>query len=175
MNAPSRKHDREVLADADSSIRLQAFQRRWAPTVLSWIGSREELLWWAARTDFPLADPAVFDQWHSDPEVCPYVLLNYDEPLAYGEVWIEAADGSAELGRLVVAPRQRGQGLGRTLVERLATIAQNSGACPLRVRVFPENAPAIGCYRSAGFTRLSSADEEQLNAEQRFPFVWMER
>jgi [ribosomal protein S18]-alanine N-acetyltransferase len=158
-----------------SRIRLEPFDRRWAETILGWITSLDELFHWSAREGFPLTDASVFDEWHSDPEVGPYVLLIEDEIVAYGETWLDEAEGSAELGRLVVSPQHRRQGLGRLLIERLASIAHEAGYRQIWVRVLPTNEPALRCYESAGFTRVSEEREAELNAAQRMRFVWMGR
>lgn len=152
---------------------LKRFERHWAATVLGWVNSPEELLYWSARMDFPLTDATVFDQWHSDPEIAPYMLLIENGLVAYGEIWLDETEASAELARLVVSPQHRRRGLGRLLIERLACIAHGAGYQQLWVRVFPANAAALGCYESAGFTRVSEEQEVALNAAQGFPFNWM--
>ena len=107
-----------------NETRLIEFDQKWSETVLGWINSAEELLHWSARADFPLTDATVFDEWHSDPEITPYVLLLENEIVAYGEVWFDKADGSAELGRMIVAPNRRRQGIGALLIERLIPIVR---------------------------------------------------
>jgi ribosomal protein S18 acetylase RimI-like enzyme len=159
----------------DSRASLTPFERRWAEVVLGWMTSPEELWHWSAQDGFPLTDVSVFDAWHSDPEVAPYVLRIEDEIVAYGEMWLDASDGTAELGRLVVAPACRRQGFARQLAERLASLADQAGYRQVWVRVLPTNGAAIRCYESIGFLRASAAQEAALNAAQRFPFVWMVR
>lgn len=133
----------------NSRIRLEPFDRRWAESVLGWITSPDELFHWSARRGFPLTDASVFEGWHSDPEVVPYVLLIEDEIVAYGETWLDEAEGSAELGRLIVSPQHRRQGLGRLLIERLAFIANEAGYRQIWVRVLPTNMSALRGYESA--------------------------
>lgn len=118
--------------NSGSILRLKPFDRRWTETVLGWIAWPEDLLCWSTRTDFPLTDAAVFDQWHSDPGVATYVLAIENEILAYGEIWLDETEGSAELGRLVVSPQHRRQGLGRLLIERLASFAHEAGYGQIR-------------------------------------------
>jgi GNAT superfamily N-acetyltransferase len=160
---------------AQGDVKLLTFDRRWAATVLEWAASPEELFSWAARTDWPLADVSIFDQWHGDAEVEPYQLLVGQEVRAYGEIWYDAAEQSAELGRLMVSPLHRRQGLGRTLVERLVAICVARGCPEIWVRLFPANLAALRCYQSAGFARVSPEQEAALNSSQRFEFVWMLR
>lgn len=69
-----------------------------------------------------------------------------------------------ELGRLIVSPRHRRQGLARLLIARLASIAHEAGARQIWMRVLPTNAAAIRCYESAGFTRVPEEQQAALNA-----------
>ena len=158
-----------------NETRLVEFDQKWSETVLGWINSAEELLHWSARADFPLTDATVFDEWHSDPEITPYILLLDDELVAYGEVWLDEADGFSELGRMIVAPTHRRKGLGTLLIERLGSVVHETGHREVWLRVFSMNEAALGCYESAGFTRASTEETTALNAEQRFSFTWMRR
>src|SRR5690606_9585103 len=144
-------------------VRLRPFDRRWAETVLGWISSADELFHWSARSDFPLTQASVFDEWHSDPDVAPYVLRIEQEIVAYGEIWEEETEGSAELGRLVVSPPHRRQGFGRLLIDRLASRTREAGFHEIWVRVLPTNAPALRCYESAGFLRASPEQQATFN------------
>lgn len=156
-------------------IRLEPFERRWAATVLGWITSPEELFHWTARTDFPLTDAMIFDEWHSDHEITPYVLLIDDDPRAYGEVWFEEGEPSAELGRLIVSPKHRRRSCGTLLIERLISTIRATECREVWVRLFPTNLAALGCYEAADFARVFGEQETALNADQRFSFVWMIR
>ncbi len=164
-----------MIQSSESRIQLVKFDRQWSETVFGWIVSPEELHHWSARADFPLTDVSAFDEWHSDPEITPYVLLLENEMVAYGEVWPDEADGSAELGRMIVALNRRRQGFGTLLIEGLISVAHDATYREVWVRVFPTNVPAIGCYESAGFTRVSAEEAKAFNSIQRFPFVWMRR
>ncbi len=90
-----------------------------------------------------------------------------DQPLQRA-VWIaEAADSAAgfavssvlrsvhpaeaELENVAVLPGCRGQGLGRALVETVATWSAACGADALRLEVRAGNAPARSVYAAAGF------------------------
>ena len=134
-----------------NETRLVEFDQKWSETVLGWINSAEELLHWSARADFPLTDATVFDEWHSDPEITPYILLLDDELVAYGEVWLDEADGFSELGRMIVAPTHRRKGLGTLLIERLGSVVHETGQREVWLREFSMNDAALGCYESAGF------------------------
>jgi [ribosomal protein S18]-alanine N-acetyltransferase len=141
--------------------------------MLGWIASADELEAWASRRDFPLRRE-VLAEWHRDPEVHPYLLLAAAERLcAYGEVWEDRAEDEAELARIVVAPSERGRGLGRALVRLLTAEAAAMGFRDVWVRVVPWNAPALACYEGAGFARTTAEEEERFNRGQPYEYVWL--
>ncbi len=155
---------------------LEPFEQRWAETILAWVQSAEELCYWTARQDFPLADTAAFETWHSDPKVSAYVLLiGPDQPVGYGEVWLDRDDDSVELGRLIISPAHRRRKFGTTLIEQLIDLPAAATAWQIWVRVVPSNIPAALCYAAAGFVRSSADVERERNAWQRFQFLWMSR
>ena len=59
--------------------------------------------------------------------------------------------GMAEIGSIVIDPRYRGKGHGRSLVRGLLDWAQASGARNAFLQVEYRNAVAMGLYRSLGF------------------------
>jgi ribosomal protein S18 acetylase RimI-like enzyme len=150
--------------------RLEPFDPPRAELILGWIRSPEEADAWATVADWPL-EPEIFARWHADPDVRPYVFLADGEPAGYGELWLEP--GEAELARIVVDPGRRGRGLGRRLVELLVAEAAGLGLREIWLRVVPENAPALACYRSAGFVRASEDEETEFNKGQPRAYVWM--
>lgn len=62
-----------------------------------------------------------------------------------------AAGGEAELERIVVAPRARRRGLGRTLLAAFARACATRGAERLFLEVRADNLAAIGLYEALGF------------------------
>lgn len=60
------------------------------------------------------------------------------------------APGVLSLG-MAILPEARGRGGGRALLEAIVEHARCSGAHKLELEVWPDNAPAIGLYASAGF------------------------
>ncbi len=155
---------------------LEPFHRRWAETILAWVQTSEELCYWSARRDFPLTDPTVFETWHDDPDISAYVLLiGPDEPIGYGEVWLDRDDDSAELARLIIAPEYRRRKFGTYLIEQLINLPVTATRQRVWVRLIPSNIPAAICYQAAGFARSSLDVERELNAWQRFQFLWMSR
>lgn len=53
----------------------------------------------------------------------PFGLYHGEQLVAYGELWVDDEEAGVELARLIVAPGERGQGLGRRLATMLAGLA----------------------------------------------------
>jgi ribosomal protein S18 acetylase RimI-like enzyme len=142
--------------------------------VLGWVTSaaEAEAEAWASLASWP-AEPAVFERWHADPGVRPYIPIAGGRPAGYGELWIDPAETEAELARIVVDPACRGAGLGRRLVTLLAAEARRAGYDDVWLRVLPDNSAARSCYAAAGFVRATAAEEAAFNEGQPRPYVWM--
>ena len=70
--------------------------------------------------------------------------------------------GMAEIGSIMLAPDQRGRGLGRALVETLLCWAVQHGAGRVFLQVEENNVVAIGLYRSLGFQEVYRYTEYRL-------------
>jgi ribosomal protein S18 acetylase RimI-like enzyme len=153
-------------------LRLEPFREAHASVVLGWVESSEEADRWASAGARVL-EPALLVEWHADPQVRPYVCLDGDEPVGYGEVWEDREAGEAELARVLVDPARRGRGIGRELTLLLAGRAREAGFAELWLRVVPDNEPALAAYRAAGFERTSPEEEASFNVGQPRAYVWM--
>jgi GNAT superfamily N-acetyltransferase len=151
---------------------LWPFDEQHAPVVLGWARTPEEAVLWAS-VPFLRLRPCLLEQWHSEPDVEPYVGLLSDELCAYGQLWEDREQDEAELGRIIVAPRRRGFGVGRRFVSLLVGEALARGFSKIWVRSVPGNAAAAACYRAAGFVRTTAVQEETLNFDQERAYVWM--
>jgi [ribosomal protein S18]-alanine N-acetyltransferase len=153
-------------------LALRPFDEAHASEVLAWARTPEEAEQWAS-VPFLRLRPSLFREWHTDPDVTPYVALLAGEPSAYGEVWDDHEENEAELGRIIVAPRRRGFGVGRRFVSLLVAEAVTRGFSAIWVRVRPGNAAAEACYRAAGFVRTTPAQEDTFNLDQPRVYAWM--
>jgi ribosomal protein S18 acetylase RimI-like enzyme len=151
---------------------LRRFEAADADVVLGWIGSPEEADRWASAGRRELV-PGLFAEWHADPDVRPYVALEGDQPVGYGEVWHDRAEDEAELARIVVDSARRGAGIGRALTSALAERARAAGFADVWLRVVPGNEPALRAYAAAGFARASEDEEAAFNQDQPLAYVWM--
>jgi ribosomal protein S18 acetylase RimI-like enzyme len=152
---------------------LRAFRESDAREVARWPTSLDEVRRWAGSDPGWPVDVSVFGRWHADPDVRPYVKCDDEQPVGYGEVWIDEPEQEVELARIIVSPDHRGQGLGRRLVRLLLDRASLSGLPDAFVRVVPENGPALACYRGAGFSPISELERAEFNRGQPVEYVWM--
>ena len=143
--------------------------------IAGWATSAGEARWWGGQAVLWPVDPSIFLAWHADPDVRPYVLREDGVLLAYGEIWVDHDEQEVELGRIIVRPERRGQGVGRLLVSLLRDQAAPSGYRSAFVRVAPENAAALDCYQAAGFAPVSADEQREFNQGQPIEYVWLRR
>lgn len=157
----------------ETLLQLRRFRPHDTASLITWPQSLAEAQWWAGpQTPWPLA-PTVIQRWHTDPDARPYVLHNGALLLGYGELWVDAEEQEVELARVIVAPAQRGTGLGVALVRQLLAEAGRTAYARTFVRVVPENRVAIACYLRAGFTPVSQVDQLAFNRGQPIAYLWM--
>jgi ribosomal protein S18 acetylase RimI-like enzyme len=154
------------------ALELQPFHARHAELVLSWVRTPEEADRWASAGARELR-PELLREWHADADVHPYVCTDGGEPVGYGEVWHDAGEAEAELARILVAPEQRGRGVGRGLTGLLAAEAGAAGFDKVWLRVVPDNHQAVAAYRAVGFVRATAEEEQAFNEGQPVAYLWM--
>ncbi len=98
------------------------------------------------------------------------LLVGYEdgEAVACGAVHV-IAPGIAEVKRMFVAPRVRGRGLGRALLDALERTAIELGCDVARLDSTEPLAEAMALYRSAGYVEIGDYNRNP-NAT-----TWMER
>lgn len=97
-----------------------------------------------------------------------FVAYLHDDPIGCGAVK-HHADAPAEIKRMWIAPRARGLGLGRRLLEKLEACALARGARVAHIETSAVLTEALALYRSAGWVEVPA-----FNAE---PFAdhWLEK
>jgi putative acetyltransferase len=90
---------------------------------------------------------------HRDPRLRFYILTVAGEPVGCGALR-ELEPGVAELKRMYVRRRLRGQGLSRLILRGLEERALSAGIGVLRIETGPRQVEALGLYRSAGYADI---------------------
>ena len=129
-------------------------------TVLTWIDTPDALrLWGGHRLTWP---PEVEKTWYeigADGRNS-FALVDVDGKLAgFGQA-LPHEPARVHLGRIILAPAARGQGLGRVLVGALIGAArENFHPGAITLNVYRDNLPAVRLYQSLGFVVVSEDEE----------------
>jgi GNAT superfamily N-acetyltransferase len=96
------------------------------------------------------------------------VAYLHDEPVGCGAVK-HHPDAPAEIKRMWIAPRARGLGLGRRLLETLEASARDAGATTAHIETSAVLAEALALYRATGWVEVPRFNDE--------PFAdhWLEK
>jgi len=140
-------------------LTLEPFTTPDIDRLISWIPDAATLLQWAGPgLSWPLTRPQFERDLASLKPNGPHVMLKAKNSSGevVGHVEIKAIDrthSNAMLGRIMVSPTHRGQALALPLVNAALQICFADLALHrVGLRVFSHNAPAIACYKRAGFT-----------------------
>jgi [ribosomal protein S18]-alanine N-acetyltransferase len=118
--------------------------------------------WGGPRVPFPFV-PAALPALLEFPGEQSYVLAaGAGSPVGFGQHWV-FTPGSVHLGRIIVAPSERGRGLGRLLCQLLIEQAvRTTGASFVTLRVYRDNATAHSLYLTLGFAPVEAESTEEL-------------
>jgi ribosomal-protein-alanine N-acetyltransferase len=83
------------------------------------------------------------------------VLVVERRVVGYSLILLRKSSPRARLYSIAIDPNQRGQGLGRVLLQESEKAAQARGASTMRLEVRGENARAIGLYERNGYRRFA--------------------
>lgn len=127
--------------------------------VASWLRSARECeLWSGSRVGFPVDVPKLPEalEWASSRS---WVAVSATTHAGFGQVVSKAA-GRLHLARLITNPTLRGQGVGRTLAERLLSEARRESPPVVSLNVAAGNTPAVALYQSLGFVEAARPVDE---------------
>lgn len=85
-----------------------------------------------------------------------------------GRLYLDASAGAFHIVEIGLLAAERGQGLGRRLLDWVETRAISTGAVRMHLSVAPWNAPALGLYTSFGFEVVAES-QTWLALEKRIP------
>lgn len=100
---------------------------------------------------------------------CVFIALKGGEPVGCVAL-MRMEDGGYEVAKMTVASSQRGEGLGRQLLERCIEAGAALGATRLYLETNATLAPALALYRAMGFRELPPKPTPYVRAD-----VFMER
>jgi RimJ/RimL family protein N-acetyltransferase len=152
-------------------LRLRPVPADSASVVSGWATTDEEVGMWCGHPAAPVP-PAQINAWAREDGVQPFRLYRGGRLVAYGELWADDSEAEVELARLIVDPRERGQGLGRQLAAGLADLARSKHPRVI-LRVHPDNIAARRCYAEAGFQPVGPDQAAAWNAGQPVRYVWL--
>jgi RimJ/RimL family protein N-acetyltransferase len=132
--------------------------------IASWIPDAVACARWAGpRMPFPFAVRDLPELLRM-PEGRSRVLGQADRQpaLGFGQYWVNRP-GEVHLGRIIVAPEERGRGLGKQLCRLLMKEAVlQTGAEALTLRVYRDNPAAQAVYAGLGFQPLEAESDNEL-------------
>jgi RimJ/RimL family protein N-acetyltransferase len=142
----------------DNDLVLRRLRDGDCDALLTWVGSRDAMIQWAGPRDFswPLTrEQLLNDLEAADDRRTPFAAVREgDDGTALGHVMLTRLPdhGTGVIGRVTIAPAQRGRGLGTALMREVVRIGfDEHGLHRLQLAVYDFNRPAIACYESAGF------------------------
>ncbi|MFT4165783.1 MAG: GNAT family N-acetyltransferase [Microlunatus sp.] len=172
----TRKPYGQLMSPQRLTLRCQKGElpREIAELIGSWATPTEDALMWEHRVGGPVPADLVLAR-AADQGVIPFTLhadaAGDENPLAYGELWVDDDETEVEVARLIVDPRFRSRGIGARLARELGTRAQAHHP-DVFLRVRPDNAAARRCYEKAGYRRVDPESEQQWNIGQPLPYAW---
>jgi len=132
---------------------LRPFENIFAEEILRWVRSSEELCRLAPGTAPPLSLEKIL-AWHK-PGGSVYSLHAVEGAPMIGYAELNPMRDEPRhfwLGHILIKPEQRGRGWGTTLVSAMLRAAfEERKALRVSLLVFPDNEPALRCYRALGF------------------------
>ena len=110
---------------------------------------------------FPLS-AAALPQMLAVAGACSFTLVDGERPLGFGQYWVQTP-GAVHLGRILVAPAARGQGVGTRLCHLLmAAAVAGTGAEAITLRVYRDNRAARALYERLGFAVVAAESDDEL-------------
>ncbi|KAA9146207.1 GNAT family N-acetyltransferase [Microbacterium lushaniae] len=140
------------MDDATPSGGALKLRRRTAEdceVVVGWVPDAEQMyLFTGHRLTWPLT-PRQLLSMESTAGFYPWVFASLDHPVGHFDITVKHED--AWIGRVIIDPARRGQGLARMLLWSAVTAAKGLHCTSLNLNVIVGNTVAIRAYERAGF------------------------
>jgi ribosomal-protein-alanine N-acetyltransferase len=133
-------------------------------SLATWIPDAASCLRWAGpKVPFPFQADRLAELLQVDQSVS-YCLAHGDGiPVAFAQHWV-ITPGAVHLGRILVDPHRRGQGIGRVLCTQLIAAAlAHTQANSATLRVYTDNLGARQLYQSLGFVREAEQSTQDVD------------
>jgi ribosomal protein S18 acetylase RimI-like enzyme len=156
------------------SVELRGFDDGYGARVAGWALDEKEVALLSGRVAYPF--PAELrGNWRTvDADIHSYLFFDGDQPVGYGEVWLDDEEDEVELARIIVAPELRGKGIGTEFVRALLQPALAAGYAAVFLRVRPDNEPAIKTYLRVGFQPVDEQLAAEWNEPQPIDYTWLQ-
>ena len=129
-------------------MELRGFSDEYGVLVAGWAVDAKEVALLSGRVEYPFPEELKASWRKVDPDIHSYLLFDGDQPVGYGEVWLDDEEDEVELARIIVDPKVRGRGIGAGAGAGLARAGGGAGYSEVFLRVRPENAVAIRTYHA---------------------------
>ena len=122
-------------------------------TVLSWVGTADLLKQWGGPSlVHPGTPEAVWSAMGASPENAFALVDSSGELLGFGQAFVR--DPNVHLARLIVAPRRRGQGLGRILAMKLIHAAITHHPDDITLKAYPNTTATGSLFNSLSLAAM---------------------
>ena len=155
-------------------MELKPFEDSHTALVSSWASTAQEVALLSGRDEFPFPADLV-DGWRKvADDITAYLYFDGQNPVGYGELWLDDEEDEVELARIIVAPELRGKGIGTEFVRALLQRALTAGYAEVFLRVRPDNEPAIKTYLRVGFQPVDEKLAAEWNEPQPIDYTWLQ-
>ncbi|WP_102797808.1 GNAT family N-acetyltransferase [Bowmanella denitrificans] len=121
--------------------------------ISQWFDSEDSLkIWGGPAMQYPFDLQSLRRDTRID-ELPSWLLMENNQLLGFGQYYLR--EGRCHLGRLVIAPEQRGRGLAKVLIQQLSRLgSQELQTCEVSLFVLAHNQVAHRCYLAMGFVEI---------------------
>ena len=141
-------------------LKLDLYDKKYAKQILSWSDNSTDFYKWTAGVlgDYPISE----EQFNQVMKHRAFVCLNGDDIVGF--FTLRKPDNSVDefrIGFVIIAPDKRRLGFGKKMLKLGIEYAfHNLDAKRLSLAVFENNEAAYYCYKSVGFSDVTSDDVE---------------